>query len=203
MKILPVLKSIFCPRYRRIEVRGKGRQEGLPKAIQKVLIEGRGVACFGSGVSFGWERSPRFKTSYAYIDVRNPQSRIEIGDNSVFSNDAAIISEWYQGGTGITIGRNCMVGVGFRCYDSDFHPLEVADRNDISKVKMKPVRIGNDVFIGENVVILKGSEVGDGSVIGAGSVVCGKFPPNSLLAGNPAKLIRILGEKEEHHDQVS
>jgi maltose O-acetyltransferase len=203
MKLLPILKSLISPRLRHIAKRGKCRLEGVPKAFQKIVIEGRGSICFGAGVSFGWERSPKFKTSYAYIDARNRQSRIEIGENTVFSNDAAIISEWYQGGAGITIGRNCVVGVGFRCYDSDFHPLHVADRNDGSKVRMKPVRIGNDVFIGENVICLKGSEIGDGSVIGAGSVVCGKFPPNSVIAGNPAKVIRTLGAKEVRCDQIS
>lgn len=196
MKLLPILYSLFCPRYRRIEKRGGCRLEGVPKAFQKVLVEGRGIACFGAGVTFGWKRSPRFKSTYAYIDVRNRQSRIEIGENSVFSNDAAIISEWHCGGAGITIGKNCVVGVGFRCYDSDFHPLLAAEREDASKVKMKPVKIGDDVFIGENVMVLKGSEVGDRSVIGAGSVVCGKFPQDSLIAGNPAKLIRNLqGDK--------
>ena len=193
------LKSSFYRICRNITVRGKCKLGGLPVAHQRVVLEGRGTISFGTGVSFGWERSPRFESSYAYIDARNRQSLIAIGNGSVFSNDAALISEWHGGGAGISIGRNCIVGVGFRCYDSDFHPLNAAERNDGKKVKMKPVCIGDDVFIGENVTVLKGSEIGDRSVDGAGSVVCGKFPADSLIAGNPARLIRHLQGNEVCH----
>jgi len=45
-----------------------------------------------------------------------------------------------------------------------------------------------------NSIILKGTVLEDNCVVGAGSVVCGKFPRNSVIAGNPAKIIRIAGE---------
>ena len=54
----------------------------------------------------------------------------------------------------------------------------------------KPIVIGNDVWIGARVIILGGVHVGDGSVIGAGSVVTRDVEPYSIVAGNPAKLIR-------------
>lgn len=52
--------------------------------------------------------------------------------------------------------------------------------------------IGSNVFIGMNAVILMGSKVGDNSIIGAGAVVSGNIPPNSVVAGNPAKVICSL-----------
>lgn len=51
------------------------------------------------------------------------------------------------------------------------------------------VKIGNNVFIGMNCTILPNTIIGNNSVIGAGSVVRGKFPDNSVIAGNPAKVI--------------
>jgi acetyltransferase-like isoleucine patch superfamily enzyme len=51
------------------------------------------------------------------------------------------------------------------------------------------VKIGNNVFIGDNCVILPNTTIGDNCVVGAGSVVRGKFPENSVIVGNPAKII--------------
>lgn len=58
------------------------------------------------------------------------------------------------------------------------------------ETKSNEVTIGNDVWIGTNCIILAGVHVGNGSVIGAGSVVTKHVPPYSVVAGNPAKIIR-------------
>jgi acetyltransferase-like isoleucine patch superfamily enzyme len=51
------------------------------------------------------------------------------------------------------------------------------------------IRIGNNVFIGNNCTILPGTAVGDNCIIGAGSIVRGQFPDNSVIVGNPAKVM--------------
>lgn len=60
-----------------------------------------------------------------------------------------------------------------------------------------PVEIGNNVFIGMNAVILMGTTIGDNCVIGAGTVVKGKIPNNSVVAGNPGRIICTLEEYYE------
>ena len=56
--------------------------------------------------------------------------------------------------------------------------------------KIAPVHIGNNVFIGAGSIILPGITIGDNSIVGAGSVVTKDVAPESVVAGNPARLIR-------------
>jgi acetyltransferase-like isoleucine patch superfamily enzyme len=56
------------------------------------------------------------------------------------------------------------------------------------KGQMKRIRVGNDVWVGVNAVIM--DDVGDGAVVGAGSVVTREVEPYSIVAGNPARLVR-------------
>lgn len=54
----------------------------------------------------------------------------------------------------------------------------------------RDVVIGNYVWVGSRVVILPGSELGDGCVVQAGAVVGGRFPPNAVVGGNPARILK-------------
>ena len=54
------------------------------------------------------------------------------------------------------------------------------------------VTFGDNVFIGCNCIILKGTQLGDNCIVGAGSVVHGIFEDNCVIAGNPAKVIKML-----------
>jgi acetyltransferase-like isoleucine patch superfamily enzyme len=51
------------------------------------------------------------------------------------------------------------------------------------------IRIGNNVFVGTNCIILYGTTIGDNCIVGAGSVVRGHYPDNSVIVGNPAKVV--------------
>jgi acetyltransferase-like isoleucine patch superfamily enzyme len=97
----------------------------------------------------------------------------------------------------IRVGSNVKIGGNARIYDHDYHALDYLSRRDpeqdFDQEKSAPVVIGDDVFIGANSIILKGVTIGDRSIIGAGSVVSLKdIPPDSLVAGNPARIIRNL-----------
>ena len=63
---------------------------------------------------------------------------------------------------------------------------------DWKNIEVSPTIIEDDAWIGVNVIILKGLTIGKGAIIGAGSVVTKNVPPMTLVAGNPAKVIKEL-----------
>ncbi len=71
------------------------------------------------------------------------------------------------------------------------HPLEVELRNKGLEYA-KPIKVGDNVWIGGNVIVLPGVTIGDNTVIGAGSVVTKDVPSNVLAVGNPCRVIRTI-----------
>ena len=122
------------------------------------------------------------------IMTRKAGAKIEIGDNVGLSGVTVYARK------GITIGENTLIGGNSKIFDNDFHPLEAQSRNENveEEIAVKEVVIGKNCFIGCNAIILKGTHLGDGCVVGAGSVVSGEFPANSVIAGNPAKVIKTI-----------
>lgn len=93
----------------------------------------------------------------------------------------------------ITIGANTDIGAGCKIIDNDFHPLPFSQRfpkEQLDKIKKRPIVIGEGCFLGANSIILKGTTLGKNVVVGAGSIVSGSFPDNVIVAGNPAKIIK-------------
>ena len=90
----------------------------------------------------------------------------------------------------VTIGCHAFIGPNVSIYTA-CHPLDAAERNSGDEWAL-PVTIGDNVWIGGGATLLPGVTVGDNVVIGAGSVVTRDVPSNSLVAGNPARVIRSL-----------
>ncbi|WP_039056185.1 maltose O-acetyltransferase [Enterobacter sp. Bisph1] len=90
----------------------------------------------------------------------------------------------------IHIGDNCMLAPGVHIYTAT-HPVDAAQR--ISGVEYgKPVTIGHNVWIGGRAVINPGVTIGDNAVIASGAVVVKDVPPNVIVGGNPATIIKTL-----------
>jgi acetyltransferase-like isoleucine patch superfamily enzyme len=109
--------------------------------------------------------------------------RIDIGHWCVLSSGTRIRSA-----IGVEIGDNCMFAENCFITDADWHDVY----HRIFPGKKEPVRIGNNVWIGDRVTVCKGVTIGDNSVIGAASVVTRDIPPNTIAAGNPARPIGEL-----------
>ncbi len=98
-------------------------------------------------------------------------------------------------GNRIDIGDRVLFGPNVHLYCPS-HPLDPAERNGLEGPEIaRPIKIGNDVWVGGGAIILPGVTVGDGCTIGAGSVVTHDVESYTVVAGNPARLIRRLEPK--------
>jgi acetyltransferase-like isoleucine patch superfamily enzyme len=98
-------------------------------------------------------------------------------------------------GQEVLIGKHCLIGANVLITDNDMHPLNAEARRKnqtVAKDDIKPVNIGDDVWIGAGCYILKGVTIGNGCVVGAGSVVVNDIPPGCIAAGNPARIVKRL-----------
>lgn len=104
-------------------------------------------------------------------------NRVDVGENVII-----------RGGGGISIGNDVLIAAGAALV-SEGHPVNPPrwGRN-----VSKPVRIGNEVWIGANAVVLPGVTIGDGSIVAAGAVVSRDVPGNVVVAGVPARVIRAI-----------
>ena len=149
-------------------------------------IEHPECVTLGSGVAFG-------DNFYIYVNKQkdNPVPEIVIGDNCWFGADNHITAS-----VRIEIGDNVLTGKRVTISDnnhgnSDKETLEQAPR--LREIVSKgPVRIGNNVWIGENSVVLSGVTIGDGAIIAAGAIVTKDVPPYAIVGGNAAKVLKNL-----------
>ena len=117
---------------------------------------------------------------------------ISIGNNTFVNTNCMFLDN-----NKITIGKNGLIAPYVQIYTAS-HPLKASERiienGDESRylTSAKPVKIGDNVWIGGNSVIFPGVVIGDNVTIGAGSVVTKNIPDNVLALGNPCKVIKVL-----------
>ena len=124
------------------------------------------------------------------LDIRPPilieyGERVSIGSNVFINNDFMVL-----GSGRITIGDNVLIGPGARLYTPN-HPLDITLRREGWEIGL-PITIEDDAWLGGSVVLCPGVTIGARSVVGAGSVVTRDVPPDVVVAGNPARIIREL-----------
>jgi acetyltransferase-like isoleucine patch superfamily enzyme len=176
-----VLMSLARGRYYRIKFWLLGRRVVIGRnfrVVGKLDIRGPGTVIFGDDCfvysTYIQPTTPWTHTPEAVIKFGNRvglagtrlgcQLRIEVGDNCGLSDS--------------------------RILDTDFHnPRDTSGNRQESAGSAQAVRIGNNVWLGTSCMILKGVTIGDNSVVGAGAVVGTNVPPNTMVFGNPAKVI--------------
>jgi len=128
----------------------------------------------------------------------NKNARISIGDYTVIRSGTVINAD-----NAITIGKNCFISGDVLIYDNNGHPLSPNLRAkqiqnlhrtpiDNYDAENAPITIGNDVWVGIRAIILKGVTIGDGSIVAAGAVVTKDVPAGTIVAGNPARVVKEI-----------
>jgi acetyltransferase-like isoleucine patch superfamily enzyme len=148
--------------------------------VKRLLLRRKGVVinnnCTFSGVIF---------TGRAQIEPYcrlKGDPEITIGNNFYMNAGCHILGE-------IMIGNDVQIGPKTVIWGRD-HGI---NRGELIRKQLRdkrPIKVGNDVWIGANVTVLKGVSIGDGAIIGAGSVVTRDIPEYAIVAGNPAKVIK-------------
>ncbi len=124
--------------------------------------------------------------------------RTYIVENSKITNKDTVVGKY------CSIAGLCQIGLGKKHLDylttsgfiyteQDerlFGNLKIPKDKVVPSIPSKPVKIGNDVWIGLRVCIMDGITIGDGAVIGANSVVTHDVPPYAVVAGAPARVIK-------------
>ena len=158
---------------------------GMP-IIQKhrgsQIVVGEGV------VMRSWRGSnPLVPRQPVVLSTRSADAVIQIGNGTGLTGTVIVAEER------VDIGRDVFIGANATLVDTDFHPLR-ADRRRLapSDGRHRPIVVEDEVFIGMGAIILKGVRVGARSVVGAGSVVAADVPPDTVVAGNPARVVRHL-----------
>ena len=164
------------------------------------VVGGRHIS-FGKGVYA--ERNLWLEAVTSYRSQRF-QPQITIGDGVCFSDGVHISSI-----ANITIGSHCLFGS--RIYVSDHnHGIYKGTQQSTPEEPPAhrllggggPVLIGENVWVGDNAVIVGPATIGRGAVIGANSVVRGMVPANTIVAGAPAKPIKIFNSQTGSWDKA-
>lgn len=143
----------------------------------------------GDGLTLrSWPRTnPLVPDHPVVLATRRADAVIRVGDDCGLSGTTIVAADRIHIGDWVQIGSNVSI------VDTDFHPLRPEDRaRDFNAGETAPIRIEDDAFIGMNSLILKGVTIGEGGVVGAGSVVSRDVPARTVVAGNPANVVKEL-----------
>lgn len=177
------MSSAWFFKSKRVKLDGRVRMIGFP------IIRNYGMIKIGSGCDI---RSLSRFTAMGVVQrcvlhAMMPSSQIHIGSQCGMSGVVICSKELVE------IGDRVQLGSGVVVCDTDFHSLEANRRgseDDLAMATSAPVMIGDDCFIGARAMILKGVSIGERAIVGAGAVVTKDVPAGTIVAGNPARVIK-------------
>ena len=119
------------------------------------------------------------------IEIMGNNCSIKIGKNSMIGDNCYLMTK--EEGINIIIGESCGLSRNIKIMTSDGHPIY---QNTLRVNHAQNIVLDNNIWVADNVTILKGVEIGSKTVIGINSVVTKSVPSNTVVAGNPARVIK-------------
>lgn len=159
----------------------KARGRKIKVGNRPIFWRGRPtIAVYGSlTVGNDWKM---FGLPYPGRITIEPGAEIRAGDNFGLNYGVEIYAA-----KSITMGDNTMIGDMVTIYDTDFHRIDEG-----SDPRVAPVTIGDNVWLGRGALILPGVTIGDHSIVAAGAVVTKDVAARTVVAGNPARVVREI-----------
>jgi acetyltransferase-like isoleucine patch superfamily enzyme len=121
--------------------------------------------------------------------IRAHEGEVSIGAKTVIGQECTISSFQH-----VSIGRECIIADRVMLIDFDHGVTEVERPIRAQGIYKRDVRVGHNVWIGYGACILRGVSVGDNSIVGTSAVVTKDVPQNAVVAGSPARVIRMREE---------
>ena len=118
--------------------------------------------------------------------IRVHEGEFSLGAKTVMGQECTVSA--YQH---VAIGRECIIADRVMMIDFDHGVVEVERPIRLQGIYKRDVNVGHNVWIGYGACLLRGVTVGDNSIIGTSSVVTGDVPENAVVAGSPARIIRM------------
>jgi acetyltransferase-like isoleucine patch superfamily enzyme len=113
--------------------------------------------------------------------VTTPTGHLEIGNNVFINYGTSIVA-----GSHVRIGNDCLIGTHVMVMDCDFHRVEDKSWDTTGQ----PIVLEDRVWLANRSIVLKGVTIGHDAVVAAGAVVTRDVPPRTVVAGNPARVVR-------------
>jgi acetyltransferase-like isoleucine patch superfamily enzyme len=136
-------------------------------------LRGPGTVTFGDDILINGHVTPW---------TQSAEAQIVIGNNVMLgSTRFGCVKE-------ILIGDDCLIASA-QFTDTDFHSVQANRRTDEAPIRVAPIRLERNVWIGENAAILPGTTIGENSVVGFATVCMRPYPANSVILGNPGKVV--------------
>jgi acetyltransferase-like isoleucine patch superfamily enzyme len=146
----------------------------------RITLRGRPHVVNDGTMSFG--DRVRLDSSIATLElVTLAGGHLEVGNNVFINHGSSIVSSAH-----VKIGDDCLIGTHVMVMDCDFHRVE----DKAWDTTGRPIVIEDRVWLGNHSIVLKGVTVGHDAVVAAGAVVTKDVTPRTVVAGNPARVVR-------------
>lgn len=180
------------------------KQFGENSIAAKGTVFFAGASCRNSGASENVTIDENCTIGGSFIVLFG--GKVSVGKNTYIGPGTSI-----QAKESITIGRDVIIANNVVLVDNNNHPVSPLERKKMSAcsdhindelwswkyAESKPIIIEDNVWIGRDTRILKGVTIGKGSIVALGAIVTHDVPPYSVVAGNPARVVKTFDPLEE------